>query len=263
MPDNKNSARRFSFKARNNFTLIELLIVVAIIGVLASMLLPVLGKARGKARLAVCKNNLKQISYLLVMYQDDNDDYYPMINIEDTNISWDDSLSSYDGRNLSDTEMAENGLSSDYYSATYACPEDDVSRDDSSLAIFSYALNSNHPTAQQSFNERGISAQQADPTKLPKGSLRSSDINDSSNVIAASEFAKPDKYLGCKGRVRMGIIPTRFRDSSNGMTLFHKGIYGCNYAMVDGSVQYLRFFNTFISESDPGVAKGSMWDAMK
>ncbi len=45
----------------NAFTLIELLTVVAIIGVLAAMLLPALQQSREKARQAVCMNNLKHI----------------------------------------------------------------------------------------------------------------------------------------------------------------------------------------------------------
>jgi len=55
------------------FTLIELLVVVAIIGILASMLLPSLGQARERGRIAVCISNQKQLAYAYTMYSDDND----------------------------------------------------------------------------------------------------------------------------------------------------------------------------------------------
>jgi len=56
------------------FTLVELLVVIAIIGILASLLLPVLGRAKTRARLAKCSNNHKQMMVATRMYADENGD---------------------------------------------------------------------------------------------------------------------------------------------------------------------------------------------
>jgi prepilin-type N-terminal cleavage/methylation domain-containing protein/prepilin-type processing-associated H-X9-DG protein len=62
---------------RAGFTLIEILVVVAIIAILAAILFPVFARARENGRRAACMSNLKQIALAFQQYLQENDNRYP------------------------------------------------------------------------------------------------------------------------------------------------------------------------------------------
>ena len=59
------------------FTLIELLVVIAIIAILASMLLPALGRAKEMGSRTSCMNNLRQVGLMFQFYTDENREVFP------------------------------------------------------------------------------------------------------------------------------------------------------------------------------------------
>src|SRR6185437_6347654 len=71
-------------RRRKGFTLIELLVVIAIIAILAAMLLPALARAKARAQLATCLNNMKQLQLGWLMYCDENNSKIPQNIASDT-----------------------------------------------------------------------------------------------------------------------------------------------------------------------------------
>jgi prepilin-type N-terminal cleavage/methylation domain-containing protein len=63
------------YGARGGFTLVEALVVAAVIGILASLLLPALSSAKGRGYTVVCLNNQRQLALAWHLYAEDREGY--------------------------------------------------------------------------------------------------------------------------------------------------------------------------------------------
>lgn len=66
-------------KKKRAFTLVELLVVIAVIGILAALLLPALAHVKAEAHRTACISNVKQINFGVLMYVHDNADTLPTL----------------------------------------------------------------------------------------------------------------------------------------------------------------------------------------
>ncbi len=115
---------------RRAFTLVELLVVVAIIAILAGLLFPVLAKVKARAQSIACLNDLKQLQLCWTLYAHDNNDrlapndfvYTPALDPLSNGVSWCPGLTIYD----TTTTNLERGLLFPYNRCTaiYHCPSD-------------------------------------------------------------------------------------------------------------------------------------------
>lgn len=63
--------------SRRAFTLVEILVVLAVVGLLAAILFPVFSRVRAGARTSTCTSNLRQIGLALSLYKTDHRGLYP------------------------------------------------------------------------------------------------------------------------------------------------------------------------------------------
>jgi prepilin-type N-terminal cleavage/methylation domain-containing protein/prepilin-type processing-associated H-X9-DG protein len=84
------------------FTLVELLVVIAVIAILAALLLPVIARSKEHGRSTACLSNLRQLGIALQLYVQDNENKMPvmqdaLVGVPPTNGTMDGVLSNYLG----------------------------------------------------------------------------------------------------------------------------------------------------------------------
>jgi len=239
-----------SIKRKQKFTLIEVLVVVAIIGILASFLMPALSKARKKSRISVCLNNQKQLATSLAMYIGDNDFRAPS-STGGNGVSWDDRLGGgYDGRALTLQKMTNNNVKSH---ALYECPLDARVR------------SSGRPTRSYSMNQKGRANSGSARGIVGTNSRRITEINQTSDTLLLMDYSSGSNQLGRINRATRQ--PSHLKNPDGNDEEFWTHGWGmANYMMVDGSARGLGFMQTFLGLRNPWENRNpanTMWDSYR
>ena len=237
-------------KDKKTFSLIELLVVAAIIGILVSLILPTLKKARSQARTAHCVNNLKQVYLGDHFWSDDNEGYILYAAKDNNNYTFDDVLGDYLGRELAHSLKNDNGLVigtvPEDSNKSFLCPEDDL-------------INNNYLRKTYSRNcgpsyWDGVSFRVQNNEDLILRQVEFTDIEQPSGVILTTEYPISSNRLGRVGggsRIRKPVF--QYESGKYGLHGMNKFTYG----FVDGHVQNLSLYST-TGTGDIDSPKG-MW----
>lgn len=192
----------------NYFTLVELVVVIAIITVLISLLMPALKKATEQGENLLCLNNLKTLFIADDYYAEDNNDHYVVIKPEE---------GSYNYWFLNKTYMSYLDVKELRNNFEYACP----SYQSPSYFGFSYALNwTNDKFYWGSFSGQTILRNRVSNTSSKIKMIESTDWH------AYFSQADPQKWFNY-GETRSNTVAYRHFE-------------GCNMSFLDGHVEHRK-----------------------
>ena len=272
-------SRNFHEDAR--FTLVELLVVMAILSILVSLVMQSLRTGMEAARIIACATNLKQIGNATSLYlNDDNERRYPARGNKWEGYGWDDLLSQYDGRNLTVDQMTWHSWGGREYGnmvslvpnegqnhgQMYRCPSD--SRE---------WIGENAEYVKKTYSPSGLRWGQSTGLGIignEWGSWVSKSRSESllprpSGTIAFTEELTFANGYGPGLRARMGncydhlgFVPDMYVNNNDA---HGKSGLDYNYLMADGHVETLLFIETLVRDDGSTAissdVRNTKWDA--
>lgn len=244
------------------FTLLELLVVVAILGILVSILLPSISKARETTKRLVCLNNLKQLSIAVQNYIINNDYYYPRSYKwpqNETPVSWDDRLSPYDGRNLTWNQIK--AANPGQIAPVYVCPNNPYGNPkENGRTHRSYAINEGignlNPNRNNHLQRLGVVG------SASGWALQQQLIPRPSEGIIFFEFNTLANHLGSKNNsVKRAADVASYSNPDKNFWLHKFG--SMNFSFADGSASFMSLQSTFKNLRSPWGnydETGTLWD---
>lgn len=238
----------------HKFTLWELLCVVLVILVLLSLISSSMCRAMAMARLAICQSNLKNIGQGEIMYALTSKRIAGATRSGTTDtVSWDDMLAPYMGRNLTNAEIAADGLSATAATRignkVLVCPGDTVGRRPNNRSLRSYSCNNGQVT-QGSLDKRGAA-------DYGWGVILSTVVRPSDCVMMSERnenYANAvNNYTGGNLCVVMGSLtfPAVFTQgqwgSNDGVGNHVKGRLYRNFVFIDGHTEYTDNWSVWTS----------------
>lgn len=241
-----------------SFTLIELMVVLAIIGILLTFLLPSLSNAKEKSRIAVCASQLRQIGFAFFAYTTDNKGHVPynysLGNGDER--TWDDQLSFYDGRDIPDN-LLDRWIPHSYKNELYICPSDKSPRHELRHKR-SYSITQG--TSHGANTKRGITQS----TGATPWSINITAISQPDSTLAIAENHISNNKLGCNSGDTLRV--RTYHDNRLTENYWGHENWRSNYLFIDNSVRFISPQETFLGIRGFWGSENqvdTMWDSRK
>jgi len=234
--------------AHGAFTLIELLIVIAVIAILASLLLPAFKDARSKAATTQCLSNLRQLTLGCLVYASDAEDSLPYNMGEDEirravarqeYLNWNSTIMSWelDSDNTNTALLTRGGIGPELSGApqVYRCPSDTAVSDIQaaagwSMRVRSYSMNAMVGDAGE-ITRSGANLNNPDYQQF----FRLSQVPNSSRIFLLVE-EHPDSIRDGYFLNKLGGLEWKWNDLP---ASYHNG--AANFTYADGHVEPYRW----------------------